>query len=101
MSNQSSHLVLSNEVRTARNERHPIVALELTVIAHDLPYPANIEDRAAASPIFQEGDAAAPGLSHSKKLNNDQREEPEQREQQWGPTFFPGVFPAKQTAVAV
>ena len=44
MSNQSSHLVLSNEVRTARNERHPIVALELTVIAHDLPYPANIED---------------------------------------------------------
>ncbi|HOV53654.1 MAG TPA: pseudouridine-5'-phosphate glycosidase, partial [Fervidobacterium sp.] len=34
---------LSNEVRSALEERKPIIALESTVIAHGLPYPHNIE----------------------------------------------------------
>lgn len=34
---------LSNEVRSALEERKPIIALESTVIAHGLPYPRNIE----------------------------------------------------------
>lgn len=37
------HIKLSDEVRTAIEEQQPVVALESTVIAHGLPYPANIE----------------------------------------------------------
>src|SRR5579875_3131844 len=37
------YLVLSDEVQTALAEKRAIVALESTVIAHGLPYPANIE----------------------------------------------------------
>ena len=39
----STYLTLSDEVQTALQEQHPVVALESTVIAHGLPYPANIE----------------------------------------------------------
>jgi pseudouridylate synthase len=38
-----SYVTLSEEVQTALHETHPVVALESTVIAHGLPYPANIE----------------------------------------------------------
>src|SRR5438874_3434303 len=38
-----SYIKLSNEVQTALEEQRAIVALESTVIAHGLPYPANIE----------------------------------------------------------
>lgn len=38
-----SYLKLSNELQIALQEQCPIVALESTVIAHGLPYPANIE----------------------------------------------------------
>ncbi len=39
----STYLTLSDEVQTALQEQRPVVALESTVIAHGLPYPANIE----------------------------------------------------------
>jgi pseudouridine-5'-phosphate glycosidase len=43
LTNPSQYLVLSDEVQTALQERRAVVALESTVIAHGLPYPANIE----------------------------------------------------------
>jgi pseudouridylate synthase len=43
MQQLSSYITLSDEVQTALQEQHPVVALESTVIAHGLPYPANIE----------------------------------------------------------
>lgn len=39
----SPYLALSEEVRSALDEQRPVVALESTVIAHGLPYPANVE----------------------------------------------------------
>jgi pseudouridylate synthase len=43
MQNSSTPLSFSAEVREALEERKPVVALESTVIAHGLPYPANLE----------------------------------------------------------
>ncbi len=43
MQQHSPYIALSPEVETALHEQRPIVALESTVIAHGLPYPANIE----------------------------------------------------------
>ena len=43
MQHLSSYITLSDEVQAALEARHPVVALESTVIAHGLPYPANIE----------------------------------------------------------
>lgn len=43
MQQLSSYLTLADEVQTALEEQRPVVALESTVIAHGLPYPANIE----------------------------------------------------------
>jgi pseudouridylate synthase len=43
MNYRSPHMKLSDEVRTALHEQRPVVALESTVIAHGLPYPANVE----------------------------------------------------------
>lgn len=40
---QQQHLTLSAEVRAALAAQRPVVALESTVIAHGLPYPANVE----------------------------------------------------------
>lgn len=37
------HILLSDEVQAALHEQRAIVALESTVIAHGLPYPANVE----------------------------------------------------------
>ena len=39
----SPYLALSAEVQAALYEQRPVVALESTVIAHGLPYPANVE----------------------------------------------------------
>lgn len=36
-------LVLSSEVRAAKNAGHAIVALESTIITHGMPYPQNVE----------------------------------------------------------
>jgi pseudouridylate synthase len=43
MNKPSPYLKLSDEVQTAIQEQRPIVALESTVIAHGLPYPASVE----------------------------------------------------------
>lgn len=43
MQHLSTYLALSAEVRAALEAQHPVVALESTVIAHGLPYPANLE----------------------------------------------------------
>jgi len=43
MNQLSPFLKLSDEVQTALQEQRPVVALESTVIAHGLPYPANVE----------------------------------------------------------
>lgn len=43
MKDELSYITLSDEVQTALQEHRPVVALESTVIAHGLPYPANIE----------------------------------------------------------
>src|SRR5437868_6674596 len=43
MQHVSSYIMLSDEVQSALQAQHPVVALESTVIAHGLPYPANIE----------------------------------------------------------
>lgn len=43
MQNLSHHLAISAEVQSALEEQRPVVALESTVIAHGLPYPANLE----------------------------------------------------------
>lgn len=43
MQKQPAYIKLSEEVESALQEQRPIVALESTVIAHGLPYPANIE----------------------------------------------------------
>ncbi len=40
---QASHIFLSDEVQSALHEQRAVVALESTVIAHGLPYPANVE----------------------------------------------------------
>ncbi len=37
------HVLLSDEVQAALHEQRAVVALESTVIAHGLPYPANVE----------------------------------------------------------
>src|SRR5260221_13534291 len=38
-----SYIKLSDEAQAALQQQRPVVALESTVIAHGLPYPANIE----------------------------------------------------------
>src|SRR5437763_4272630 len=43
MQHVSSYITLSDEVQAALQAQRPVVALESTVIAHGLPYPANIE----------------------------------------------------------
>src|SRR5258708_11067596 len=45
MQNLSNYLYLtiSPEVQAALEDQRPVVALESTVIAHGLPYPANLE----------------------------------------------------------
>src|SRR3989442_13634881 len=43
MQHPPSYITLSDEVQSALQAQRPVVALESTVIAHGLPYPANIE----------------------------------------------------------
>ena len=43
MQQPSPYIALSDEVQTALQAQQSVVALESTVIAHGLPYPANIE----------------------------------------------------------
>jgi pseudouridylate synthase len=53
---QQAYITISDEVQTALQEHSPVVALESTVIAHGLPYPANVEAaRAMEQTIRAEG----------------------------------------------
>src|SRR5438046_5885114 len=56
MQQPSTYITLSDEVQTALQAQQPVVALESTVIAHGLPYPANLEvARAMEAAIRGEG----------------------------------------------
>ncbi len=43
MQQQQAYITIAEEVQTALQEQRSVVALESTVIAHGLPYPANVE----------------------------------------------------------
>ncbi len=50
-------LYLHPEVADALRQRHPVVALESTVITHGLPYPANVETALTMEQAVREGGA--------------------------------------------
>src|SRR5260370_26477499 len=69
MNQLSPYLKLSEEVQTALQEQRPVVALESTVIAHGLPYPANIEvAQAVEAAIRNEGVIPATVGIHDGKI---------------------------------
>ncbi|MEO6693852.1 MAG: pseudouridine-5'-phosphate glycosidase [Ignavibacteria bacterium] len=41
--NFQKHIIISEEVRCALDEKRPVVALESTIISHGMPYPQNYE----------------------------------------------------------
>ena len=51
------YLILSEEVRTAKEQGKPIVALESTIISHGMPYPQNVETARAVEGIIRENGA--------------------------------------------
>lgn len=69
MQQLSSYVQLSDEVQTALQEQRPVVALESTVIAHGLPYPANVEiAQAMEAAIRSEGAVPATVGIHDGKI---------------------------------
>jgi pseudouridylate synthase len=69
MQQLSSYIKLSDEVQMALEAQHPVVALESTVIAHGLPYPANIEvAQAMEATIRNEGAVPATIGIHNGKI---------------------------------
>src|SRR6266487_36099 len=69
MNQLSPYIKLSDEVQTALQEQRPVVALESTVIAHGLPYPANIEvAQAMEAAIRNEGAIPATVGIHDGKI---------------------------------
>lgn len=54
MQNLPSYIALSDEVQAALGASRPVVALESTVVAHGLPYPANIEVALAMEATIRE-----------------------------------------------
>ena len=70
MQQPSPYIILSDEVQTALQAQQPVVALESTVIAHGLPYPANIEvAQAMESTIRAEGAIPATIGIHDGQIN--------------------------------
>ncbi len=68
-SHQTAHILLSDEVQTALHEQRAVVALESTVIAHGLPYPANVEvAQAMEATIRAEGATPATIGIHDGKI---------------------------------
>lgn len=51
------YITLSEEVRTAKEQGKPIVALESTIISHGMPYPQNVETARAVEEIIRENGA--------------------------------------------
>jgi len=69
MQQLSLYITLSDEVQVALHERRPVVALESTVIAHGLPYPANIEvAQAMEATLRTEGTVPATIGIHDGKI---------------------------------
>ncbi len=69
MNQLSPYLKLSDEVQTALQEQHPVVALESTVIAHGLPYPENVDvAQAMETAIRNEGAVPATIGIHDGKI---------------------------------
>jgi len=65
----SPYLKLSDEIQAALQEHLPVVALESTVIAHGLPYPANVEvAQAMEAAIRNEGAIPAAVGIHEGKI---------------------------------
>lgn len=63
------HLILAEDVRAALAAQRPVVALESTVIAHGLPYPANVEiAQAMEAAIRAEGAVPATIGIHDGKI---------------------------------
>ena len=52
-----SHFVSSEEVRSALEEKRPLVALESTIIAHGMPYPRNVETAKQVEQIVRDAGA--------------------------------------------
>src|SRR5256885_12676938 len=70
MQQPSPYIALSDEVQTALQAQQSVVALESTVIAHGLPYPANIEvAQAMESTIRAEGAIPATIGIHDGQIN--------------------------------
>src|SRR3989454_7633840 len=70
MQQPSPYITLSDEVQTALQAQQPVVALESTVIADGLPYPANIEfAHAMESTIRAEGAIPATIGIHDGQIN--------------------------------
>lgn len=53
----NKHLSISNEVSTALATGRPVVALESTIIAHGMPYPANFETAQEVESVISEAGA--------------------------------------------
>src|SRR5207245_2494689 len=69
MNELSPYIELSDEVQTALQKQRPVVALESTVIAHGLPYPANVEVALAMeAAIRNEGAVPATVGIHDGKI---------------------------------
>ncbi|CAB3237275.1 unnamed protein product [Arctia plantaginis] len=51
---EASSLIFSEEVRRAKAENKPIVALESTIITHGMPYPQNIDTALQVESIIRE-----------------------------------------------
>src|SRR5438270_4117556 len=69
MQHSSSYIAFSDEVLAALQEQRPVVALKSTVIAHGLPYPANIEvAQAMEAAIRGEGAIPATVGIHAGKI---------------------------------
>jgi len=69
MGELSSYIRLAEEVQAALQEQQAVVALESTVIAHGLPYPANIEvSQAMEATIRNEGAIPATVGIHDGKI---------------------------------
>lgn len=69
MGELSSYIRLAEEVQAALQEQRAVVALESTVIAHGLPYPANIEvSQAMEATIRNEGAIPATVGIHDGKI---------------------------------
>lgn len=53
----NQYISFSEEVRTAKEQGKPIVALESTIISHGMPYPQNVQTAREVEQIIRENGA--------------------------------------------